>query len=170
MAVALAILVALAGAPFVGLAAVLGGGGILTLTIAMAARASAAVTLALLLLGVEYAVSLGFGRARIDLAAPVVGAALLVVGELAHWSLDERVAALSGSGLGARRLALLAGSAAVGILAASAVLAVAGLAGLAARRSLPLTIGGCAAAGAALALLAALARRAVPLDDAQADA
>jgi hypothetical protein len=102
----------------------------------------------LLLLGVEYAAPLVVRGGHVDGAAALVGAALLLLGELASWSLDLRtrvreepaplrlraltVAAVTGAGLAAGALALAAtgvdagsglGWAAVGAVSAVAVVA-----------------------------------------------
>jgi hypothetical protein len=70
------------------LRAIAGIGAGAVLLAALAAAAASAVAPALVLLGLEYGLSLiGRGNA-LDLAAPLVAALLLLVAELAWWSVD----------------------------------------------------------------------------------
>jgi hypothetical protein len=113
--------------------------------------------LALLATGYALALSLGPERATIDAAAPVVAATLLVVAELAYWSLELRDPGRWEGPLLARRLAVLAALALVSLALGSVVVVVTtvDLDG-----GLGLTFLGVAAAVATLAILAGLARRA----------
>jgi hypothetical protein len=117
------------------------------------------VAWALALLAAGYALALSFGpeRATIDAAAPVVAATLLVVAELAYWSLELRDPGRWEGPLLARRLAVLAALALVSLALGSVVVVVTtvDLDG-----GLGLTFLGVAAAVATLAILAGLARRA----------
>jgi hypothetical protein len=113
---------------------------------------------ALLLLGAEYAAQLVVRGGGVDGAAALVGAALLLLGELASWSLDLRtrvreearsfrlrgltVAAVTTAGLAAGALALAATD-------------------LDAGSGLPWAAVGAAAAVAVVAMIARLTRRAL---------
>jgi hypothetical protein len=123
----------------------------LVLLIAVAAARSAPIPFALLLLGAIYAVPDG-ERA---IAAPIYGSALLLIAELAYWSLDERLHHRVQAGAVTRRfLALLAVSTAA--VPASALVVFAAEAEL--DRSPATTAAGAAAVVACVGLLAALAR------------
>jgi hypothetical protein len=74
----------------VGLTAGIGAIGGVLLLFALLRRASDVLPWAIVLVAVAYAVPL-FVRSRgIDEAAPLLGAGLLLCGELAAWSFDER--------------------------------------------------------------------------------
>ena len=120
-------------------------------------RTAVAWTLALLAAGYALSLSLGPERATIDAAAPVVAATLLVVGELAYWSLELREPGRWEGRLLARRLALLGAVALVSLALGSMVVVVTSLE---AGGGLGLTFLGVGAAVATFAILAGLARRA----------
>ena len=111
---------------------------------------------ALALGGIAYAVALVVHGTHVDEAAPLIGAGLLVCGELATWSLDERW-----SIAGARRLAAArAGAIAVLTLAGLAAAAlVVSLAAAPAGNGLVWTLFGSAAAVLVVAVAAVLSRR-----------
>ena len=126
-------------------------GAILLLSLAIAAARSAPIPFAVLLLGAIYTIPEG-DRA---IAAPIYASALLLVAELAYWSLDERVRQWVQVGAFTPRLvAILAVGAAAA--PASALVLVAAEADVA--RSPALTAAGAAAAVACVGLLTALAR------------
>jgi hypothetical protein len=104
---------------------------------------------------VAYGVSLVVHGSGIDDAAPLVAAGLLLCGELAAWSLDERPHIPAAGGLVAGRAAAVAALVSVGFGAAALVVA---LAAAPAGRGLGWTIAGAAAAVAAVALSARLSR------------
>ena len=114
-------------------------------------------SLALLATGYALSLSLGPERATIDAAAPVVAATLLVVAELAYWSLELRDPGRWEGPLLARRLAVLGALALVSLALGSVVVV---LTTVDLRGGVGLTFVGVAAAVATLAILAGLARRA----------
>ena len=61
----------------------------------LAFRSSAVLGLGIAFLGAEQAVRLATGRSSVDPWTPVYAAALLLVAELAWWSIEPRVAAWS---------------------------------------------------------------------------
>jgi hypothetical protein len=85
----------------VGLAAVL------ALVAALAFRSEGLLPWALALAGGEYAAFLAIREGSIDGYAPIYGAGLLLVAELASWSIERRVGVQRGEGLIARRATLL---------------------------------------------------------------
>ena len=126
-------------------------GAILLLSLALAAARSAPIPFAVLLLGAIYTIPEG-DRA---IAAPIYASALLLVAELAYWSLDERVRQRIQVGAFTPRLvAILAVGAAAA--PASALVLIAAEADVA--RSPVLTAAGAAAVVACVGLLTALAR------------
>ena len=134
-------------------APVLAGAGAATLllSLALAAVGSVPIPFALLLLGAIYTIPDG-ERA---IAAPIYGSALLLIAELAYWSLDERVRQRVHAGAFTPRLvAILAVSAAA--IPPSALALIAAEADV--TRSPAITAAGAAAVIGCLALLAALAR------------
>jgi hypothetical protein len=108
----------------------------------------------LLSLGAAAAVSLAEGGdpAR----SPLYAAALLVIGELAYWSLETRVSEPAAPGIAARRIALLSGLVA-GSIAVGAVLV--SVARIEPGGGLLLETVGVAAVVAAVSLVFALSRR-----------
>ena len=102
----------------------LGGLGLLLLVFVLVRGHDDLLGLALGLGGVAYAVSL-FGVGGVDEAAPLVATALLLCGELAAWSLDERIRVAVEPRLARARAAALAGLALAGLAAAALVVALA---------------------------------------------
>jgi hypothetical protein len=125
----------------------------LGLALALLAGRIAPLSVALLLLGAIYVVPDG-DRA---LPAPVYAGLLLLIAELAFWSLDERAPGRVEPGTATPRLLAILGVAAIGVAAGTLVL-------LAAEPDVPRsparTAAGVAAILATVAVLAALARAA----------
>ncbi|MDP9331675.1 MAG: hypothetical protein M3P11_13710 [Actinomycetota bacterium] len=128
--------------------------GVAATLIALSGR-TPATRWAVTALGSEYAVSI-FGRDTIDVRAPIVGAGLLVLAELIHWSIRAQTSVGNEAGMGGRQLvdlgALWLGSLALG----SFVVALGDLGG---RGGLGLTIAGVVASAATLGLVLVLAWR-----------
>ena len=134
---------------------VIGVAGLLALGAGLAVRWSAAVACGVALLGAEQAVRLATGPKLVDTWTPLYAGGLLLVAELAWWSLEPRVAAAAEPGAALRRLAGIALACAVGGgLAAVVVLA----AGVPLHGGFALELVGVVAAIAALALVAGVAR------------
>jgi hypothetical protein len=113
---------------------------------------------AVVALGAEYALFI-VGRDRVDVRAPIVGAGLLVLAELIHWSVRARASERNEAGTSGRQLVDL-GSLWLGSLAAgSFVVAVRDVGN---PGSLGLTVAGVVACGATLGLVLMLARRTKP--------
>jgi hypothetical protein len=132
-----------------------GTAGAAVLALALATARAGLVAPALVLVAGGYAAKLAVRDAgALDGAAPLVGCALLLVAELAYWSVELAGAGRQERPVLLRRLAALLGLAAAALVLGSAVLAAA---------ALPLGGGlawdvvGVAAAAAALALIARLA-------------
>lgn len=123
----------------------------LLLSLALAAARSSPIPFAVLLLGAIYTIPEG-DRA---IAAPIYASALLLVAELAYWSLDERVRQRIQVGAFTPRLVAILAVGAAAAPASSLVL-VAAEADVA--RSPALTAAGAAAVVACVGLLTALAR------------
>src|SRR5205823_3399930 len=104
----------------------LGGLGALLLFFVLARALEEALAWALLFLGVAYAVALVAGGAAVDEGVPLVAVGLLLCGELAAWSLEER------HGIAVDRAVLAARALAVGVLAAAGLAAAAIVVALAA--------------------------------------
>jgi hypothetical protein len=128
-------------------------------------RSGHVVGWALALLGAEYAVHFSAEGKVLDEITPAYAGGFLLVGELAFWSIESRVAAWSEPGLVGRRLmyVIASGAAATCVAAIALVLAAASGGG-----GLALEAGGVAAAIGALVLLAVLVRRSVPEVDSRA--
>jgi hypothetical protein len=118
-------------------------------------RWSGALAVGVALLGAQQAVRLELGPDRLDTWIPLVAGALLLVAELAWWSVEPRVPAWSEPWLAGRRLAAILASCA-GATAVSGVVAVAGGAQLGGGFGLELL--GIAAATAAVAVVAFVAQ------------
>jgi hypothetical protein len=131
-----------------------GAGALALLVIALAGRAAGFVPGALVLLGASYALSLEADSGTIDGLAVLVAPALLLVSELAYWSL-EGTSVPDERGLVARRLAGLGALVAISALATAMLLA---SSTIAASGVVLVGVGVLAATGA-LALCARLARR-----------
>ena len=82
--------------------------GVVVLVLGLLARWPAAIGFALVSLGGTYAVLFEAEGARLDRLAPAYAAALLLVAELAFWSIESRVPAWSDPELVIWRLARLA--------------------------------------------------------------
>jgi hypothetical protein len=138
------------------LVAAVGIAAILLLLAALVGRWAALVPWALAVAGAEYAAFLVIREATIDPYAPLYGGGLLLVAELAYWSIGRDVPG-EGEGLGARRVSLtlavvLAAGGVGGLVLTMAQLRVNG--------GLLLELLGVAAAVGALGVVGYLARRA----------
>jgi len=127
------------------------GGATLLMAFALAAVRPAAVPFALLLLGALYALP----ASHHVIPVPVYGSALLVAGEFAYWSLDERIRERAQPGVAMPRLLAVLAVGAAAIPASALVLAAADAD---VPRSPTGTAAGAAAVVACVALLVALAR------------
>jgi hypothetical protein len=132
-----------------------GGLGLVVLLGGLVLRWSGALAVGVALLGAQQAVRLELGPDRLDTWIPLVAGALLLVAELAWWSIEARVPAWSAPWLPGRRLVTILVSCA-GATAVAGVVAVAGGAQLAGGFGLELL--GIAAAAAAVAVVAFVAR------------
>jgi hypothetical protein len=139
-------------APLVGAVGLV---AVLALVLALVTRYAGVLPWAVALAGAEYAAFLAIRGGSIDSWAPVYGAGLLLVSELAYWAIEIPVRGPSGEGLTFRRTTLV-------ICACVAAGGVGGLilamADLSVRGGLWLEALGIAAAVGSLALLARLAR------------
>jgi hypothetical protein len=135
-----------------------GAAGVLLLVLAVLAGWPGSIAWALVLLGAEYAASLALanGDGAVDAGAPLYAAGLLVVAELAFWSLELRGTAREDAESLRRRLAALS-SLAVAALGLAAVVAL--VTELPGGGGVLWDAVGVAAAVAALAIVARLARR-----------
>jgi hypothetical protein len=118
-------------------------------------RWSGALAVGVALLGAQQALRLELGPDRLDSWIPLVAGVLLLVAELAWWSVEARVPASSEPWLAGRRLVTIL-MCCVGASAVSGVVAVAGGAQLGGGFGLELV--GIAAATAAVAVVAYVAR------------
>jgi hypothetical protein len=160
---ALVVAVGLAAAPLAGagsttgLQALAGGAGVVALVVALLGY-PAAIGWAVAVLAAGYGIGLA-GRTGTDPAAGVEAAGLLLVAELAAWSLECRTRATDTAGIPAWRLRRLLLLEAAALLAGLAVTAAADLP---ARGGTSLGAIGVASAVAVLVIAAALLRRAQP--------
>lgn len=136
------------------LVALLGVVAVLGLLLALLARWTALVAWALAFCGAEYAVFLVVRGGSIDAYAPLYGAGLLFVAELAYWALEPETSG-GESGLLGRRVSLVAATCLVAAGVGGLVLSVSELV---VHGGLLLEAFGVAAAVAALLLLARMAR------------
>jgi hypothetical protein len=133
--------------------ALLGAAAVLLLALSVAAALPSLIPWPIVLLAAEYAWSLGGGD--VNTLSPLVAGALLVIAELAYWSLELRSRTHDAERLAERRAGLIAalgiGAVALGglVLAATSVRVGTGIAA---------DLVGTAAAVAALAVVATLAR------------
>ena len=131
--------------------------GVLLLALGLVLRSSGAIGFALTALGGTYAVLFAAEGARLDQVAPVYAAALLLVAELAFWSIESRISAWTESEVVIWRLARLglacAGAAVLGAIVVADASAANGQGGV-----LLETLGVAAAIGA-LVLVIVLLRR-----------
>jgi hypothetical protein len=138
------------------LVAGIGAVGAVLLAFVLVRSADELLPWALVFLGGAYAVSLFVHGASVDEGAPLVAAGLLLCGELAAWSLDERHAIAAERDVVLRRAVALAALALAGLGAAAAVIA---FAAAPAGGGLGWTVLGAAAAVLVVGLAAQLARR-----------
>ena len=127
------------------------GAATFLLALALAAAHPAAVPFALLLLGAVYALPAGHHV----IAAPIYGSVLLVTGELAYWSLDERIRERAEVGV---ELPRLLATLAVGVAAIPVSVLVLAAADAEVPRSPASTAVGAAAVVACVAMLVAVTR------------
>ena len=119
-------------------------------------RWSAALAVGVALLGAQQATRLALGPETVDEATPLVATGLLLVAELAWWSVEPRVPAWTEGGVLARRVGTLVLSCA-GALVVSALVVVAGGAPVSGGTLLELV--GVVAAAGALAIVVLVAGR-----------
>jgi hypothetical protein len=119
-------------------------------------RGGALLGLALWLAGASYIAGIVAAGHTVDATAPVVALLLLLCGELAAWSLDERPRIVAGDLLEWRRGVALGGLALAGLVVSALILA---LSAVPAGHGLFWTALGAAAAVAAAGTAVALARR-----------
>lgn len=110
---------------------------------------------ALGLAGIGYAAAIVVHGSGVDAAAPLVGAGLLLCGELAAWSLDERVTVAAGRPFLLVRAAAVAALAGAGLAVGALVVS---LAAAPVGSGLAWTVLGAAAAVLVVALAARVAR------------
>jgi hypothetical protein len=138
------------------LVAGIGAVGALLLAFVLVRGVDELLSWALVLLGGAYTVSLLVHGAAVDEGAPLVAAGLLLCGELAAWSLDERHAIAAEREVVLRRAVAVALLALAGLGAAAAVV---GFAAAPAGGGLGWTVLGTAAAVLVVGVAAQLARR-----------
>jgi hypothetical protein len=102
----------------------LGGLGLLMLTYVLVRADDELLPWALLMAGIGYGISLVRGGG-IDESAPLIGAGVLLAGELATWSMDERYTMRVERGLAVSRALAVAGLVVGGLLVGGLVLALA---------------------------------------------
>lgn len=137
---------------------VVGGVAVVVLLAGLLLRWSAGLATAVALLGAQQATRLALGPDALDAGTPLTAGALLLVAELAWWSIEPRAPAWAQTGVAVRRvLTLLLACASATFV--SAVVVVAAGAEVAGGTVLELT--GVLAAIAALAVVAWVARPAV---------
>ena len=116
---------------------------------------SALIPASIVGVGGVYAAQPAIHDARLDTAAPVFAAGLLVTAELAYWSLEERERVRGDAGAGLRHAAFVAVLGVTALLTASVLLA---LADALRAEGLAVDLLGAAAAAAALFAVALMAR------------
>jgi hypothetical protein len=114
------------------------------------------IPVAVALAGGLYAVELAIADAPLDVAAPAVGAGLLLCVELAYWSLDERQRWRGDAGEGLRRAAFVALLGVAALLVGALLLV---LVDVVRARGLALDLLGAAAAAATLVVIVLAASR-----------
>jgi hypothetical protein len=139
-----------------GLAAAIGVLGAVLLGAVLLRGVQELLSWSLGVLGGAYAVSIGVHGGSVDEAVPLVAVGLLLCGELAAWSLDERVPIDAEPGVHARRATAIGTLAGAGLVAATAVVAIAAAP---AGNGLAWTGIGAAAAVGAVGIGVAVARR-----------
>ena len=90
------------------MAVVLGGVAVVVVVAGVALESSAGIGLAIALLAAQYVVSALDPGAGVDARAPIVGAGLLLVAELAHWSIALRAPIRDESSIHAARARAIA--------------------------------------------------------------
>jgi hypothetical protein len=139
-----------------------GGGVALAVLLAgLMLRWSAALAVGVALLGAQQATRLALGPEAVDEATPLVATGLLLVAELAWWSVEPRVPAWAQGGVLVRRLGTLVLSCAAAVFV-SALVVVAGGAPVSGGTALELV--GVVAAAGALGVVALVARRGSSVD------
>jgi len=108
-----------------GLAAAIGTLGAVFLGAVLVRGVQELLSWSLAVLGGAYAVSIGVHGGSVDEAVALVAVGLLLCGELAAWSLDERVRIDAGPGVLARRATAIGALAGAGLVASTAVVAIA---------------------------------------------
>jgi hypothetical protein len=139
-------------APLVGAVGLV---AVLFLLLALVRRSTGVLPWAIALAGAQYAAFLAIRGGPIDGWAPVYGAGLLLVSELAYWAVERPVPGPPGEGLTFRRGTLVACSCVAAGGVGGLILA---MAELSVRGGLWLEALGVAAAVGSIALLARLAR------------
>jgi hypothetical protein len=138
------------------LVAWMGVAALLLLAGSLAVGWTSGIAWALVLLAAEYASALALrGGSEVDAGAPLVGAGLLVLAELAYWSLERRGPGYEETRVVVRRLAAL-GALAFGSILLGAFVVVVTAAPLGG--GLAWDVVGVAAGGATLAIVCYLAR------------
>ena len=136
--------------------AVLGGVGLLLLAFMLVLGWERSLAAALLLVGGAYAGAVVAHGASVDERAPLVAVGLLLCGELASWSLEERIHVVAEPGVFRARAVAVAALCGGGLVGSALVIAVAGAPAV---RGLVPTAVGALAAVAVVALAIQLARR-----------
>ena len=139
--------------PLVG---AIGLGAVLVLVLGLVLRNAGVLPWAVALAGAEYAAFLAIREGSIDGWAPVYGAGLLLVSELAYWAVETPVRGPSGEGLTFRRTTLVVCACVAGGRGRRAHPGDGGI--VRARRAVARGLGIAAAVGS-IALLARLARQ-----------
>ena len=111
--------------PVAGVDAVVGGIGAAFLLIVLVRSTVELLPWALGVLGVAYAIAIATHGSGVDEGAPFVGAGLLLCGELAAWSVDERVRVRAERAVLVGRTTAVAALALTGALAGGLVLSLA---------------------------------------------
>lgn len=141
---------------FAALVAGVGVFGAVLLAFVLVRRADDLLPWALAMLGVAYTISLYVHGSAVDEAAPLVAGGLLLCGELAAWSLDERHAIAAERDVWLQRALALGALVLAGLGAAAAVVA---FAASSAGNGLAWTALGSVAAVLAVGVAAQLVRR-----------
>jgi hypothetical protein len=140
-----------------GLVAAIGAVGAVLLAVVLWRGAEELLAWALLAAGAAYGIALAVHGGRVDAAAPLVAAGLLLCGELAVWSLDARWRIAAEEAVVRRRATALGALVLAGVAVAALVVSIAVAP---AGSGLPWTTVGAVAAVGAVAIGVALARRA----------
>ena len=134
---------------------VVGGLALAVLLVGLGLRWSAALAVGVAMLGAQQAVRLELGPDALDAWTPLLATGLLLVAELAWWSIEPRVPAWSQPWQATRRLAtVLFACAGASVVSAAVVVA----AGASLSGGVELELLGIVAATAALAVVASAAR------------